>query len=131
METVEKIKKLRHNADQIKDLFVKKIPMWQADPETFDKTRWGFVQGDNDGWYSSQTITLHFGAWAGVYGNSSVYKQIDLDGDVFRAHFLKYLNNHRAEIMMGVAESIEVEAAGLKSNAEAELNKEMQELSKA
>lgn len=128
METVEKIKKLRHNADQIKDLFVRKIPMWQADSKTYDKTRWGFYPGDNDGWYSSQTITLHFGAWAGTYGCSSVYKQIDLDGDVFRSHLMKYLNSHREEIMMGVAASIEAEAAKLKSDAEEELNKEMNQL---
>jgi hypothetical protein len=128
MDNVTKIKKLRANAERIKDLFAKKIPMWQSDPKHFDKTRWGFVQGDNDGWYESQTVTLHFGAWAGVYGDGSTYKEIDLDGDIFREHFMKYLNSHKSEIMMGVAASIEAEAAKLKIDAEAELNKELTQL---
>lgn len=128
METVEKIKKLIRNAEQIKDLFNKKIPMWQREPSTYDKTRWGFVQGDFDGWYKDQAITLHFGAWMGTYGDSSTYKQIDLDGDVFKQHFLLYLNKNRKEVMMAVADSIEKEAVLLKEKAQNELNSELSNL---
>lgn len=128
METVEKIKKLIRNAGQIKDLFNRKIPMWQQEPSTYDKTRWGFVQGDCDGWYKDQAITLHFGAWMGTYGDSSTYKQIDLDGDVFKLHFLQYLNKNRKEIMMAVAELIEKEANSLKEKAQSELGEELSKL---
>lgn len=128
MENVEKIKRLLNNATEIKDLFQKKIPIWKAEPQKYDKTRWGFEQGNNDGWYADQTITLHFGAWAGTYGCSSVYKKIDLDGGIFRQHFLRYLNNNKEQIMLAVAESIEKEATDLKEKAEAELNKELTKL---
>lgn len=124
----ETIKKLRHDVNEIRRLFLQKIPKWLADKKQFDKTQWGFVEGDNDGWYKGQTITIHFGAWCGVYGNSSVYKEIDLDGEVFRNHFLSYLNKNKEAIMLSVADSIENEAKSLKADAEAELNKQLSNL---
>lgn len=126
MKTVDLVKKLRENVSQIKDLFLRKIPKWKADPKNFDKTRWGFVEGDNDGWYRDQTLTVHFGSWAGTYGDSSVYKQIDLNGEIFRDHFLKYLNNNKEQIMMAIADSIEDEAKGLVDKASKELNEQLQ-----
>lgn len=128
MEAVDKIKKLMENVNEIRRLFLQKIPKWKAEPKTYDKTRWGFVEGDNDGWYNSQTVTLHFGSWCGTYGDSSTYKQIDLDGSIFRNHFMKYLNNNKEQIMMAVADSIEKEAVLLKADAEKELNKQLSKL---
>ena len=128
MEALKLVKRLRGNANQIYALFLQKIPKWKADPKTYDKTRWGFVEGDNDGWYKEATIEVHFGAWAGTYGDSSTYKQISLDGDLFREHFLKYLNSHKEDIMTAIAKSMENEAQSLVDKAKAEITTELNKL---
>lgn len=128
MEAVSKIKKLLENVNEIRRLFLQKIPKWKAEPSTYDKTRYGFVEGDCDGWYKGQTITMHFGAWMGTYGDSSTYKQIDLDGEIFRRRLLKYLNDNKQSIMLAIADSMEEEAALLKKEAESELNQQLSKL---
>lgn len=128
MEAVNKIKILLENANQIWSLFKKRIPNWQAQPNIWDKVKWGFEVGDSAGWYESQAITLHFGAWAGTYGCSSTYKQIDLDGEIFRRHFLKYLNENKEQIMLSIADSLNKEATLLKNKAESELNTQLSRL---
>ncbi len=125
MENLEQLKKLIKNSDQIKDLFERKIPLWQSQKEKYDKTRYGFVEGGSDGWYKSCEINVHFAAWSGCYGDSSTYKQIDLDGDVFKKHFIQYLNSNKKEIMMAIAIQIENEAKQLKNDAEKELNEQL------
>lgn len=129
METFEKIKKLRKNAEEIKSLFNDLIPRWKADPEFYDKVRFGFKEGGSDGWYESCESLIHFEAWCGTYGSSSTYSQIDMDGDVFKVHFLKYLNENKKEIMMAIADSIEKEAKSLKEKAEEEIKAKLLELS--
>lgn len=128
METLEQIKKLLENANEIKSLFEKKIPLWNKNREHYDKTRVGFVEGGSNGWYASCETNVHFAAWCGIFGDSSTYKQIDLDGEIFRKHFMKYLNNNKQAIMMEIAESIEREAKELKLKAEGELNEELSKL---
>ena len=128
MKNFKQIKKLRKNAKAIKDLFNDLIPKWQADPKTYDKTRFGFKEGGSDGWHKSCESLIHFEAWCGTYGDSSTYKQIDMDGDVFKTHFLKYLNANKKEIMMSIANSIELEAKTLKEKAEEEIKAQLSEL---
>lgn len=128
MEAVSKIKNLLENVNEIRRLFLQKIPRWKADPATYDKRRWGFTEGEGDGYYKGQAIRMHFGAWCGTYGDSSTYKQIDLDGDIFRRHLLKYLNDNQEQIMLAVADSMENEAALLKKEAESELNQQLSKL---
>lgn len=125
MQTRELVKSLLDNANEIRRLFLQKIPLWKSEPHTYDKTRWGFVQGDNDGWYKGSTIELHFGAWCGTYGDSSTYKQITLDGEIFRKHFLNYLNSNKEKIMLTIADSIELEAKEHANKAKEELTKEL------
>lgn len=128
MEALKQVKKLLTNVNQIKDLFQRKIPMWHADKKTYDKTRFGFVEGGSDGWYKDCEINIHFAAWCGTCGSSDTYKQIELDGDVFKKHLMLYLNKNKETIMMSIAESIENEAKDLKSKAEKELNDELSKL---
>lgn len=129
MKNFEQIKKLRKNAKEIKTLFNELIPKWQADRKTYDKTRFGFKEGGSDGWYKSCESLIHFEAWCGTYGDSSTYSQISMDGDVFKAHFLKYLNENKKEIMLSIADSIEKEAKSLKEKAEEEVKVQLLELS--
>jgi hypothetical protein len=128
MTAVNKIKALLENANEIRRLFLQKIPKWKADRATYDKTRWGFSEGEGDGYYKGQAITIHFGAWAGTYGDSSTYKQIDLDGSIFRMRFLKYLNDNQETIMLAIADAMEKDAALLKNDAESELNQQLSKL---
>ena len=126
METLKEIKKLQSNAASIKKLFNELIPLWKSDPKTYDKTRWGFTEGNSDGWYPEMRIYFH--AWCGTYGDSSTYNQIDYDGDVFKKHFLSYLNNNKQEIMLEIAKSINNEAVKLKEKAQEELQDELNKL---
>jgi hypothetical protein len=128
MEAVSKIKRLMENANEIRRLFLQKIPKWKADKATWDKTRWGFTEGEGDGYYKGQSMTIHFGAWAGTYGDSSTYKQIDLDGAIFKSRLLKYLNDNQEKIMLAVADSMEKDAALLKESAETELKQQLSKL---
>lgn len=128
LPATEAIKILMENTNEIRRLFLQKIPTWTKDPKEYDKTSWGFEQGNHNDWYKGQEITLHFGAWCGTYGDSSTYKQISLDGEIFRKHFLNYLNRNKEQIMMALADSIESEAKQLKTEAASELQKEMDKL---
>lgn len=128
MEKFEQIKKLRKNAEAIKKLFNELIPKWKEDPKYYDKTSFGFREGGSGGWYKNCESLIHFEAWCGTYGDSSTYKQIDMDGDVFKTHFLKYLNANKKEIMMSIANSIELEAKTLKEKAEEEIKAQLSEL---
>jgi hypothetical protein len=128
MTTTEKIKKLMNNVNEIRCLFLDKIPKWLKDRKTYDKIRWGFEEGNGRDFYEGQQITTHFGAWCGTYGDSSTYKSISLDGDVFKDHFLKYLNKNKEQIMLAIADSIEAEAKLLKADAQKELTDQLVKL---
>lgn len=130
MKNFEQIKKLTRNAEAIKTLFNDLIPKWQADPKYYDKTRFGFIEGGSNGWFESCESLIHFEAFCGTYGDSSTYCQISMDGDVFKSHFLKYLNANKKEIMMAIADSIEKEAKSLKEKAEEEVKSQLSELAK-
>jgi hypothetical protein len=126
METLAIIKGLQAAATEIRNLFLNKIPKWQRDPKTYDKVRYGFVEGSNDGWYKPTEV--HFGAWCGVYGDSSTYREFNIDESIFKKHFLNYLNVNKKEIMLAIANSIESEAKGLADKAQSELNTELNKL---
>jgi len=121
MQEFKKISDLVSAANEIFSLFKTKIPKWQKDRSHYDKVRYGFEQGTNDGWYKGAEITIHFGAWCGTYGNSSTYKEFKMDGDIFKKHFMGYLNSHKESIMMSIHDSILIEAKALKDLAEKEV----------
>jgi len=126
MEALEKIKILRQNANSIIELFNVKIPKWESDKKHYDKVGWGFNQDDR--FNAHKPFSISFDSHMGVYGDSSCSRQCSLDNDIFMRHFLKYLNSHRKQIMLGVAESIQNEALSLKAKAEAELQSQLQML---
>lgn len=124
MENLETIEKLLKNSSEIVNLFNVKIPKWDADRKHYDKVRVGFSEGSSDGWCTP--VTLHFLAWCGTYGDSSTYKQINTDHEIFNKFFIKYLNNHKKDIMMGVADLIYKEASTLKEKAQKELESKLE-----
>lgn len=127
METVKEIKRLRENANQIYDLFLNKIPRWAKDRKHFDKVGWGFNQDDR--FNACETFYVAFSSHMGTYGDSGCSRQCSLDKELFRKHFIKYLNDNKETIMLAIAKQIEDEAKSLKSKAENELQISLQQLS--
>lgn len=126
MQTVEEIKKLRNNANEIRSLFKSKIPKWESDPKYYDKTDYGFNKDPR--FNACEAISIAFSSYMGSYGNSGSSTQCSLDKNIFGAHLLKYLNGNKEHIMLAIADSIEREAASLKEKAEKELNAQIESL---
>jgi len=127
MKNLETIQKLRNNVSQIRTLFKEKIKLWAEDEKYYDKTGLGF---NLDNRFSAcSKIEIWFSSWKGVYGDSGCSSQLDLDAEIFKNHLLKYLNLNKEEIMLKIADSIELEAKSLKDNAEEELNSQLKKLS--
>lgn len=126
MESLQAIKKLRQNANEIYDLFNRKIPLWKTDPKHYDKTGWGFNKDDR--FTACTPVSIWFSSHKGTYGDSSCSRQLSLDAGIFNTHLVKYLNENKESIMMAIAKSIEDQAKTLKQNAEEELNRELSKL---
>jgi hypothetical protein len=130
MEEVKKVELLLRNADEIRDLFTNKLPRWSANRDKYDKVRVGFGEGSSNGWYQSCETNVWFFAWMCTYGYSSTYKQINLDGDLFKKHFVSYLNKNKESIMMAIADQITEEARSIKEKATKELTEKLNSLEK-
>lgn len=126
MESLERIKKLRRNANSIKGLFNVRMPKWAADTHHYDKTGSGF--NTDDRFKACESFPVFFSSHMGTYGDSGCSTQCELDKEIFQNHFIKYLNKNTKQIMLSIAESIENEAKTLKEKAESELNAEMSKL---
>lgn len=120
-KTIDYIKKLKHNTTQIRELFLTKIPLWKQYHEQYDKTTYQFEEGNHNDWETP--IVLCFTAWMGTYGSSSTHQELRLDNNIFKKHFIQYLNNNKETIMLAVADLIEKEAVKLKIQAEEELKR--------
>ena len=126
MKTFEEIKKLRENVSQIRTLFNVKIPKWLEAPKTYDKIGYSFNTDDRFSAFGK--IEIWFSSWMGTYGDSGCGDQLRLDKDIFKKHFVSYLNKNKKEIMMAVADSIEKEAKSLKEKAEEEVKAQLSQL---
>lgn len=126
MKNLDAIKKLRNNANEIYTLFNILIPKWKADPKHYDKVGWGFCEDTR--FNACSPVNISFASYKGVYGDSGCSTQLSLDTEVFSNHLVKYLNDHKEEIMLAIADSIELQAKGLKSEAEKELNEQLEKL---
>lgn len=126
METVDKIKKLKENVNQIRSFFNEKLPRWDENRGRYDKVGYGFNQDDR--FNACAPISIAFTSKMGVYGDSGCSTQVDLDKDIFNQHFLTYLNKNKKEIMLAIADQIEEEARKLKDKAQLELNAELDKI---
>ena len=126
MKTFEEIKKLRQNVSEIRTLFNVKIPKWLDDKKHFDKTGASFNIDDRFSAFGK--IEIWFSSWMGTYGDSGCGTQCRLDVNIFRKHFVSYLNANKKEIMLAIADSIEKEAKSLKEKAEEEVREQLSQL---
>lgn len=123
MENLEKIEQLLKNFGEIKNLFDVKIPKWSSDKQHYDKVYHGFSEGSDGGNYNP--VSLYFFARCGTYGDSSTYREISMDAEIFAEYFIKYLNRNEKDVMMGIAELILKDAAFLKEKAKKELEEKL------
>ena len=128
MTALEKIKNLQANSFAIRELFNRKIPHWKTDPKHYDKTGWGFNQDDR--FSACKGVLVWFDSHCGVYGNSGCSSQLSLSEPIFHRHLLGYLNTHKKEIMLEIADNIDREALKHKDEAEHSLTEELNKLKK-
>ncbi len=126
METVSKIKFLRQSSNQIKELFLQKIPKWKSDRKHYDNTGWGF--NEDSRFNACKPATISFSSHMGTYGDSGCSSQCDIDEKLFQAHLVKYLNANKEAVMMTIAKQIDEEAKELKDKATLELNTQIEQL---
>lgn len=126
METVNEIKKLMQNANEIYSLFLRKIPKWKSDSKYYDKVGWGFNLDDR--FNACKPVSVAFSSHMGTYGNSGCGRECDLDDKLFREHLVKYLNKNKEVVMLAIADQIKAEAIALKEKATAELTAEMEKI---
>lgn len=125
METVEKIKKLKHVSNSIRVTF-QKMDEWEKRPSKYDKIGFGF---NLDNRFSAcEPLALSVDSWMGTYGDSGCSRVFHADGRIFRDHLAKVLSVNFKSIMSQVAVSIEAEAASLKEKALAELEQKNSEI---
>lgn len=121
-ETVETIKKLLKQADEIRGAFVA-FERYANDPGHYDKTGFGFNKDSR--FCACRPIALSVDSWKGTYGSSSCSTQLSLDQSIFHEHLLKVLQDDFKGIMLKVEDSIRKEAVKLKEKAQAELSREL------
>ena len=127
MDVLIEIKKIKDNADQIYTLFNKKIPAWLASPRIYDKVGWGF-NGD-DRFNACTHAKVAFYSYSGVYGDSSsCSRECHLDNELFQEYLIKYLDKNKEAIMLGIAGLMYEKAKSLKSQAEDQLQKQLDEI---
>ena len=126
MENLNEIKKLRQNANSIYELFKVKIPKWSTDPRHYDKTGWGF--NEDSRFNACKPASVAFSSYMGTYGYSGCSSQCSMDDKLFQEYLVKYLNQNKESVMLGIAKLLEEQAKSLKDKAEAELTAQMDKL---
>lgn len=119
MEKKEKAIELAAAGMELKKLVTETLPRIREEvlhrTTTKDKHRDGFVHG-------SPVQSLYLGeisytSFTGSYGDSSVYSDLSIDSSVVRPYVMDYLNSHKDEIMLGVAELILEDARQMRDEA--------------
>lgn len=104
----KEIKSLAENGKGLKEFIEHRLP--QLREEAGKSNNYG-IDKHWDGFSMEtkcQSINcreLSYSSFSGSYGDSSTYSDIaSLNTDLLRQYFIKYLNDHKDEIMSGVAE---------------------------
>lgn len=121
----KEIKMLVENGRELKEFIEHKLPQLREEVKKskygIDKHRDGFSTGAE-----IQSLNIKefcYSSFSGSYGDSSTYSDISgLDMIMLRDYFIKYLNIHKDEIMLGVAELMTTEAKNNRTIALKELD---------
>ena len=121
----KEIKMLAENGRELKEFIEHKLPQLREEVKKskygIDKHRDGFSTGTK-----IQSLNIKefcYSSFSGSYGDSSTYSDISgLDMIMLQDYFIKYLNIHKDEIMLGVAELMITEAKNNRTIALKELD---------
>ena len=131
---LEELEELMIAGKGLKTFIVKELPAIREEVRScqksgIDKHEDGF--STRSGCQSMVIRELCYSSFSGSYGNSSTYSDIaNLDLDLLKKYFVKYLNIHKDEIMLGVADLMIDEAKSEKENAIIEIDKRKETLLK-
>ena len=115
-----KLKKMRETARSLRTA----TSSWRerfGDTKHYDKQAFAFTRFTDRSTAAFKVPPMVFDAYAGVYGNSSVSRQWNVDQAIVDRHFVEALNANKQLIFDTMAKSIEAEAEQLTEAAKAEL----------
>lgn len=119
MEKKEKAIELAAAGMELKKLVTETLPRIREEvlhrTTTKDKHRDGFDYGRPV--QSLYLGEISYASFTGTYGDSSVYSDLSIDSSVVRPYVMDYLNSHKDEIMLGVAELILEDARQMRDEA--------------
>lgn len=129
--TLKETKELLATGKQLKTFIKDKLPKIRE-----ESTISGYgIDKHNDGFCTEENIQsmniryLSFYSFSGSYGSSETYSDIsNLNFDLMKEYFIKYLNNHKDEILIGVADLMINAAKKNKEEAIRELEEHKKEL---
>ena len=108
LEQIDAILKLARNGKGLRDFVTKKLPkirkaVQQGSRSGYDKHIDGFFR--NEDAIQSVNLKLCYKSFTGSYGDSSTYSDIaDLDNGITAEYLAKYLNKHKDEILLEMAD---------------------------
>lgn len=121
----KEIKRLVENGKELKEFIEHKLPQLREEAK---KSNYG-IDKHHDGFSTGakiQSLNIEefcYSSFSGSYGDSSTYSDISgLNMNMLRDYFIKYLNIHKDEIMLGVAELMITEAKNNRTIALQELD---------
>lgn len=119
------IERLAEEGRRLKEFIEHRLP--QLREEVRNPKNYG-IDKHSDGFFAetrAQSLNIKelcYSSFSGSYGDSSTYSDISgLNMNMLRPYFIKYLNIHKDEIMLGVAELMITEAKNNKTAALKEL----------
>lgn len=129
--TLKETKELLVTGKQLKTFIKDKLPKIRE-----ESTISGYgIDKHNDGFCTEENIQsmniryLSFYSFSGSHGSSETYSDIsNLNFDLMKEYFIKYLNNHKDEILIGVADLMINAAKKNKEEAIRELEEHKKEL---
>lgn len=129
------VKKMSETAKGLKEFIEHKLPRLREEAKSPNK--YG-IDKHSDGFYKStkcQSVNINelcYSSFSGSFGDSNTYSDIaDLDTKILSEYFIKYLNIHKDEIMLEVANLIMEDAKKLKDIAIKEIDDYRASISKA
>jgi len=125
MKKLDEVKELIKNVSAIRNFVNATLQKYKSDTR-IDKLDYGFNKDKR--FAACNGVTVTFDSLVGSYGSSSCSTIVNLSSDIFNKHLLRYLNNNKHTIMLAIADSIEKDAKSLRSEAEKELQAELDKL---
>lgn len=131
---LEELEKMMTTGKGLKKFITEQLPTIREEVRSCKKCG---IDKHNDGFYTSESCQsmvireLCYSSFSGSFGNSCTYSDIaHLNLNLIQECFVEYLNIHKDEIMLGVADLMIDKAKSEKENAIGEIDKRKETLLK-